>query len=304
MTIKNSELDLLKKLKEYSQNELYHFSNGKSKEQMNSEIKSLYEKYGVDPNKSHNFSQLDELQQILSRNKSHPNEMAERLYQKKNQKLEAQNNKSNNKDNEVRNKHRSFTVCLDDLKNYSDEQLASFYSNKLLTHGWTMDEIATPLKQGSLPCIDNSSPLRNFSVNIEGLTVLDAYVKITKNLIQIYVFKKDPVQILNDASNIAKKWNENENFQEDFTSNPDNNLQGLSSDFESDTPVQDEQYEQNSEPEIDDDALTEEDIRIRDEYGVDVNTHSGMVDFLNSEEWQQIQSMMSNTLSRNDSIPH
>lgn len=311
MVVKKNELNLLEDLKKYSQKELYDFSNEKSKEQMSSEIKSLYAKYGIDPNKLHNYSELNGLGEILSRSKSQPNEMAKRLFDKKEKKLSSQNEKNDKQagEDEKPNKHRNFSFSISAIKDYSDAQLKDFFRNKLLTNGWTEEEInRVREKDAKSTYTDNPMSENNFTANTNGLTVLESLVETVKLIIKIKIQGKDKDQVLKDhddnLKNIVRKWNnketQNEQLDQGFDYALENDLQGTPDEFEQDSPVQ-EEPEPDAEPAPDDDALTEEDIELVNQYGIDAKKHSDMVEFLNSEEWQQIQSMMSNTLSKSDS---
>lgn len=53
----------------------------------------------------------------------------------------------------------------------------------------------------------------------------------------------------------------------------------------------------------DDNALTEEDLELIDQYGIDAKNHADMVEFMNSEEWELIQQMQTNALTKNDDTP-
>lgn len=54
----------------------------------------------------------------------------------------------------------------------------------------------------------------------------------------------------------------------------------------------------------DDNALTEEDLELIDEYGLDgMENHNDIVEFMNSEEWELIQQMQTNALTKSDDTP-
>lgn len=55
----------------------------------------------------------------------------------------------------------------------------------------------------------------------------------------------------------------------------------------------------------DDNALTEEDLELIDQYGIDgMENHNDIVNFMNSEEWELIQQMQTNALTKSDDTPN
>lgn len=69
----------------------------------------------------------------------------------------------------------------------------------------------------------------------------------------------------------------------------------------SETQEEDKTQEENQEE--DENALTEEDLEEINLYGIEgITNHKQLMDFKNSEEYELIQNMMANTLSKSDSI--
>lgn len=312
MALHTNELNFMEDLKVYFKKELANLENNKSKEQLASEIKSLFEKNHIADGESRLVVEMLENSGISISSQSHSKEIANKLYNTKQKKMGAQKDPAEkDEDKQHNSNHRGFWFFISDIKDYSDAQLKDFLRGKFLTHGWTEEELNKICKKGDINYEDTAIPKSNLDPNIEGLTFLDAYVEITKLLIKIHFQNKDKDQVLKDPDdnlkNIARKWTDKQNQQEgsapELDNSLDNDLQDMSDDFELDPSIQ-EESEQNSKSEVDDDALTEEDIEIRDKYGVDVSKHSEMVEFLQSEEWEQIQQMQTNALSKSDSIPN
>lgn len=309
----------VEELKRYKAAEASNFANGKSKEQMKREIEAIFDKHGIDKYKAGIFAKFSENDGVSVSRNSYPKEIAKKLYNLKQKKNEAQKDSANNgedkekqyseSDEEKQNKQRKFDFSLNEIKNLNDNQLKDYFRNKMLTHGWTEEEINKPCgKDAKSSFTDNSIPENSFSVNTNGLTVLESIVNLAKLIIKIKVLGQEKEQVLKDYNdnlkNIVKKWNDNkqENFGQDFDNNYENDLQPQIDDLVLDEPDLDMQSEQESL--VDDDALTEEDIELINMYGIDAKNHTELVDFFNSEEGRQIQQMQTNALSKSDSIPN
>lgn len=198
-------LKFAEELKKYKTNEIKNFDNGKSKEQICQEIEAIFDKYGVDKHKTSFFAELSEEDGVITSNSTYPKELAKKIYDSKQKKNEAQKGTTEkDEDKQQNSKHRKFSFCINEIKDYTDAQLKDFLRDKFLTHGWTEEELNKICNKETITYEDKSLPENNFEVNIEGLAFLDAHVEITKLLIKIYVFGKDKEQVL-------KEYDENKN---------------------------------------------------------------------------------------------
>lgn len=261
-----------------------------SKDKIKTDLKNIFAEHQVDSTNFYTIS-LDANSGASITN--YIDRLADKIYkksQKKNQ-TTAEKNETDEKnaedsydDNTDKNpsKPKEITISNRELLQWSEDEIKPQLTNKLLKAGFTMEELNSP--DDSKVTYNGIKGSTQFNV-AENTPLIDRFVetfKMLKRALESGKNIEDALREMNDESmkkDVETPVNKDDN-QSQFANTSEQN---------------EESSQDNS------DKLTTEDLDDIMNYGIEgMTTHSEMVEFRNSEEWKQIQSMQENALSRFD----
>lgn len=271
---------------------------GFSKDKIKTDLKAFFSEYNVNASNFLTISPAPDSGLSIS---TYLDKLSDVIYKKEQMKLKAHENPKNKKEHdkpnqnpeETERKHKKpFSISSKELINWNDNEIKPKLIEKMLGAGYTIEELNAP----SYTPISLTVPSgTNLDVNITpGKSLIDRQTEFVRKIKHALEHSQTLEEVFSDISKEDKKQGleepvDEEKNQDELDDEPEQNEEeSASPDEETDSPEEDND-------------LTPEDLEDIANYGIEgITSHSKMEEFRKSEEWEQIQSMQENALSRYD----
>lgn len=274
----------------------------KSIETIKSELKTIFEENGIN---NSNFAIVSlavnngSTELSTSSTSTYINKLSQKLFdkaEKEKAKKEGRNPDNKEDKNQQPKKKPLLSFDLASLGKAEPEEIEDFFRRKFMAAGYSEEELNTP--NPNLNVLDFKD--KNMDLNIDpSKSVIEQLAECVKKMFKV---------MINGESIESVRNSDNLHAQEEQTSYADPN-QPSNMVFEKRAMANTENPEVNvsldkNTLDIDnnpDNDLTEEDRFEIEQFGIEgINTHAEMEEFRQTEEYQQLQQMMSNSLSKHD----
>lgn len=262
----------------------------KSTEALKSDIKHIFDEFGVN-DLNFNVISIAISEGSIKLTSNYIDAFAKNIFKKNMKDRDKEQGKKIEdetlKQEQIAKKSKGVSVCIssENIKNMTIEELVQTLVNKFKIAGLTDSELDTPIKSSTFEHLDSTIETISYK---EGTTSREVLKNLAKKMKE-QESEKAQDDLFMEETNESKQ----ENTEDKQSRQKENELQNSEPEAENETPAQ--------ENEPNEDALTDEDQQLIDDYGIeDVYTHSQMEEFKNSEEYGMIQNMMSNSLSKGD----
>lgn len=274
----------------------------KSLETIKSELKTIFKENGINDS---NFAIVSlavsdgSTELSTSSTSTYIGKLSQRLFdkaEKEKAKKEGRDpNKKEDKDNQPKRKPL-LSFNLASLGKAEPEEIEDFFRRKFMAAGYTEEELSTP--NPDLNVLDFKD--KSMDLNIDpNNSVIEQLAECVKKMFKV---------MINGESIESVRNSDNLHAQEEQTSYADPN-QPSNMVFEkrvmadTETPevnvsLDENKFDIDNNPDND---LTPEDRFEIEQFGIEgINTHAEMEDFRQTEEYEQLQQMMTNSLSKHD----
>lgn len=303
-------IKLFKDIQAYKLNEIHNFKNNKPLSQIESDILGLYEKNNFNLKHNKEIEATINGTAVEFKPSTYSKILAKKIFDEKQRRLELEQKDSRknvldqqntNEDETLKNnqnhakKKPSFNFNLVTIGEMGIEEIEAFFTEKLLKQGYTQEELNSSKDFNILDFNDKSMDL---GVDTNA-TMVEQLAEATQKLYAILVNGMSP----DDAKNLNPHDVKNEATETNLDL-PGNKHDVIKTVYRDDTPEEiNTSFSTTNGLDIENDPdndLTEEDLYEIEQYGIEgIGTHSEMEEFRQSEEYELIQKMQQNALSKN-----
>lgn len=309
---KDKQEILFRDIQNYKLNEIHNFKNNKSISQIESDILRLFEKNHFDSNNNQEIEATINGDAVEFKPSTYSKVLAKKIFDEKQRRLKLEekqkdsrknvldqqnaNEDGTNKTNQNHAKKKpNFNFNLVSIGEMNIEEIEAFFTEKLLKQGYTQEELNSS-KDFSI--LDFNDKAMDLGVDTNA-TMVEQLAEATQKLYAVLVNGMSP----DDAKNLNPHDVKNEATETNL------DLPGTENDviktvYRDDTPEEiNTSFSTTNGLDIENkpaNDLTEEDLNEIEQYGIEgIGTHAEMEEFRQSEEYELIQKMQQNALSKN-----